>query len=271
MQHNNQFARTHLLFQLLHLTLIFFIFAIPSETQARNSKVREGINAQNDHGFWLEESISKKFESGLIQKLRFEQRWASNYRILYNQGYEFFLHYDVIQTLSKPFQSMFSEVIPGAGLRLSRLMRKNTRTVFHWVTLLRPMIEVQLTSILCEWKIKQRIRFEYINYLKQHYRDHAVGRYRLEIHTPWKWSQLKISPYMMNELFFRKNTYGRSHPNGQVGGMHENRFRVGLTFDLFEHLSSTVYWQWITRKRKPEEYPQWLYNYQIGLILDSRF
>lgn len=250
---------------------ILLFLAFQSFLMASSLKVLEGINANNDHGLWVEQNIRKNFKSNWTLKLRFEQGWASDYRQIYYQEYEAYLQYDVTKFLSKKLRSIFTSVIIGPADNFTRALQKNTKEEFHWVWFQKPMLEIHLVSSLYKWTFKQRLRGEYIAYTSKHYKNHGVGRYRLEIDSPWKWTRWKINPYLSNEWFYRQDTYSQDHPTGLVGGWYENRFRVGMMFDLFKHLSSVLYWQWMARKQKPDTHPRWFNTYQIGFVLDLSF
>lgn len=230
------------------------------------------LNSNNDHGYWLEENIDKKFNKEWVGKFHTEHRWGSNYSQLYHQEYELNFQYNLKEIFRCLPRNLIESFTIGPAYNLTRALQKNTEEIYHWVWIKRSVAEMRLSSSIWGWSIKQRIRGEYYDYTKKHYEDHGLLRYRLEFYTPWKFGSYKINPYLSNEWFFRRNSYhSTTNPNGLVGGWYENRFRIGLALDLFKHLSNSIYWQWLIRKQKPGTNPRWFNNYQFGLVTNLSF
>lgn len=252
--------------------ILFFLFlTVHSIGIAASLETLESINSNNDHGLWLEQNIRKKLGSDWILRIHAEERWGADYRQIHFQEYEGFIFYDITKFLSKSWRSIFETIVIGPAYNMSRTLQKNTKDEFHWVWFRKPMLEMQLISTLCKWKIRQRLRGEYIDYTRKHYKNFGAGRYRLEIYTPWKFTRWKINPYVWNEWFFRRDSYSKNHPTGLVGGWHENRFRVGFLTEFTENLFTALYWQWLTRKQKPGTRPRWFNNYHIGFMTEVSF
>lgn len=252
-------------------TLIFLFLIAQSMVFAASLSTLESINANNDHGLWLEQNFRSNITSKTIMRFHFEQRWAADYRQIYFHEYEYFFQHDIAQYLNKTLRKIFETIFIGPAYNFTRSIQKDTLGIFHWVWFRKPMLEMQLFSSLGKWTIRQRLRGEYIDYTRKHYKNFGTFRYRIEIFTPWKWTRWKINPYIWNEWFIRRDTYSLTHPTGLVGGWYENRFRIGLLANLFENVSSAVYWQWLSRKQIPGTHPGWFKTYQIGFLLDMSF
>ncbi|MBA3723114.1 MAG: DUF2490 domain-containing protein [Parachlamydiaceae bacterium] len=230
------------------------------------------LNSNNDHGFWFEQNADLKLPSDFSLRLHGEQRWGSDYRKLWYQEYEFVLTYDVTKYFPKCPKGLFSLVKLGPGFNETYVLSKNTRGIYHHVWINKPLIEAHWNSEWKEWKIKQRFRGEYHQYRKEHYHNHGIYRQRLAIYTPWKFTCWKINPYIQDEIFLRANTYSKNHhPTGLVGVLYENRFRVGLSIDPWEHFNTTIFWQLRTTKQKPDVHPHWFKIYEIGLLLNLTY
>lgn len=249
---------------------ILLLFAFQAILMANDSTI-EKINSNNDHGLWLEENLIKRLNADWTIRLRFEQRFAADYRILYAREHELYVHYDAAKLLSHHLRSIVTNVVIGVGDNFTKILQKNTLGEFHWAWYMKSIFEVLLISPLWDWTIKQRMRGEYYDYRTKHYKSYGAGRYRLEIFSPWKWTCWNINPFVFNEWFFRHNSYHKNHPTGLVGGWYENRFRTGVVLDLWKHLSAAFYWQWVAKKQIPGTHPRWFNNYYLGCTIDLSF
>lgn len=240
--------------------LFFLFFAIPFELLSQ-------LNANHDRGFWLIQSFNHNFRKEWFSRLRFEQRWGDDYKKLHFQRYGAFLFYDFKPRLEKKGYFFSSRLLVGPGCNFTRvLLHHNNRLRWNWRT--EPLVEAFFLSST-KWKIGVRLRGEYIyhvNHSLQH-RNHALGRFRLEIFSPWKLTQFKINPYLSNEWFYRKQTYSKNNPQGLVGGWFQNRFRAGVLFNIIEKLTTGFFWQWVTIKNRPGP-PRVINHYQYLLEFD---
>ncbi|MDR2850251.1 MAG: DUF2490 domain-containing protein [Verrucomicrobiota bacterium] len=65
----------------------------------------------------------------------------------------------------------------------------------------RPMLNLNLKYTAADWRFDDRNRFEWRNY-EQAEKDECLRyRNRLKISSPWKWTSLKINPFVSGELF----------------------------------------------------------------------
>lgn len=250
-------------FKKVKFVFILFILAIKLVLIANDKKL-EQINSNNDQGLWLDQSITAKLSSLGTVKFRCEQRWGANYHIFFYREYELNFQFKIKQFLEKKTFLIFENATIGPVYNMTRSLQKNTREIFEWVWIKRPMLETNFVFSLCRWLIKHRLRGEYIEHTKKFHKNYSVFRYRLEFYSPWKLTRWKLNPYLSNESFFRENTYSYTHQHGLVGGLFENRFRIGFILELFKQFSAAIYWQWILRKKTPDIYPQFFNNYEIG-------
>lgn len=234
------------------------------------------LNANNDHGLWLEEVATQKLGHWQFI-LHTEQRWGSDYRLFWYQEYEGIVLYDLSDKIKSWFnvsdESIFKKFEIGPGFTQYSQIQKNHSGNSKWAWVSRPLIESNMQFSWKDWVLKQRTRAEYQIYNTSHYDNYATGRFRSIILTPWKFTCLKINPYISNEIFVRENKYSSTqNPNGVVGGFYENRFRVGLELHPFtESLTTMLYWQWRILKQKPHSNPNWNNTYQFGLLVKYDF
>lgn len=247
----------------------------PPATPAPSSKDTQ-LNSNNDHGFWLTEDARSPLGENWSLQLHFSQRWGADYRLLWYQVYEAIFLYNITDKVQNYFDlapdGMLKLFALGGGCSEIARIQKNTHGVFHWVWTTRPEVEVHFDLGWKGWLLRQRIRGEYQDYNSSHYKDYGDCRWRLILTSPWNFTCLKITPYINNEFFFRANTYHKSHPSGLVGGLYEDRFRVGFMANLWsDQLTTELYWQWRPLKQTPGTHPGWFYTYQWGLTLVLAF
>lgn len=226
------------------------------------------LNANNDHGFWLEENIIIKAAPDWTVKFHIEQRWGADYRLFWNQRTDFFLYHHCQRRLGL-FPDLVKEVGIALGYGREFIIKKNTRGIHHWIGINKAIALVNMSLECFKWRVGQCIRWDYLAHTRKHYIDHAVYRYCMAFYTPWKWTKLQINPYFSDELFFRKNTYRRKTQKGLVGGWHQNRLKIGIRANLYtDKLSTQIYWQWRTIKHAPGTHPRWFNTYQLGLAIN---
>jgi hypothetical protein len=247
--------------------------APPPEVHSRDAQ----LNGNNDHGFWMFYDTSHPLkQTDFSISTHFEFRWGSDYRLFWFQGYNAMLVYDLTKKLKESLNTQsdryFHSCTVGTGCSQISRIAKNTKGIFKWVWICRTQLDFNIGFQWHHWKFLQRLRSEYIDYYSKHYKDFAGVRYRLGLIAPWKFTCLNVSPYVHNEFFFRPNTYSKSHPNGLVGGFHQNRLRIGLGADIEEGTwKPEIWWQWWALKQKPGPHPLWFNTYQWGADVTLRF
>lgn len=250
------------------LALLFFVVSIVNLSAATSNDT--ALNANNDHGFWLQEEVSVNFGCNWSANFSTEQRWGSNYRLLWYQRYEAVLHYDLTKKTKEVLnlcpEGILNAISLGIGYAHLNRIQKNTQNIFHWVGVSRPEIEARMDLKWNRWLLRQRFRVEYRQYHASHYKNFVDYRWRLMLDLPWSFTCWNLTPFVHNEFFIRENTYSKAHPNGLVGGFYENRFRIGLTAEPLEgQIRSEIYWQWRPLKQTPGTHPRWFNTYQFGM------
>lgn len=262
---------------------LFFNLSFFGDLNAKNcthhhdsSSKLDKLNANNDLGFWLEENLKGQLSDRWNATFFIQQRWGAKCQIFWYHFYLLYFQYDLTKCFKNGLPSCsnisITKLSIGPGIGEYIVHRKNTRDKYKWVSVLRPILEANFALVWDRWEFTQRLRVEYQSHNSSHYKNFANVRYRVEILTPWKFTSHKIRPYISNELFFRNNTYRKSHPSGLVGLYYENRFKLGFVADSSNEIfSSQIYWQWRTLRQRPGTHPEWFNTYQFGLALTAKF
>lgn len=250
---------------MLFTALLFAVLLFPEMIIAESSTLKN-LNANNDHGFWLENNLDTKIAKEWNLRFHNELRWGSHYRKFWYQEYLFVFQNDLKNYFNLSSKSAISKISLGPGFNATYQLHKNERGHFRWVLILKPLIEAQFDVTYCDWQFRQRIRGEFLFYCRGQYENHNIYRHRLVIQTPYKWTSWKINPFISNEWFFRKNTWHHSSGSGLVGGYYQNRLRFGVDLAPFhEKVNHTLYWQWRAEKQAPGSHPSWSSTYVVGL------
>ncbi len=228
------------------------------------------LNANNDHGIWTDQRVSIGLTQNLEFRYRMEQRLGANYQKYWFYDYEGVLQYNIIPLLPECFCKLTLLTI-GPGFNVTNQFQKNTDSVYHWVWINRSVLETRIAFDFYNCSIEQRIRGEYWEYTKKHYKDYALYRHRLTIFAPWKFTCLKFNPFIQNEWFLRNDTYSSTHTKGLVGGYYENRFHVGVNSTLTDHIKTSLFWQWRALKQKPGTHPGWYDNFHYCFDINLNF
>lgn len=253
-----------LIIQILLLT--FFVF---SSSLSAISRTLEHLNENHDHGFWFEQNINIQLPDHWFLELHANQYWGADYQLLWNHRYQAIFQYDLTPLLHLP--PLIKSISIGPGYAAVEELHHNTREIYHWVWLNISIVEGNINLETQGWRIRNRLRGDYVTYTKKQYITHALFRYRLTIYTPWRFTQWNINPYLSNEWFFRRTVPSQTNHAGLQGGWYLNHFRVGLAADLCANLSTALYWQWRAVKHRPGTHPRWFNTYQIGLIFNLSY
>ncbi|MCB1113765.1 MAG: DUF2490 domain-containing protein [Chlamydiia bacterium] len=202
------------------------------------------INDNGDTGLWLEESFQHEFI-----EFNFQQRWTDNFNLFYYQRYEGIVSYRPVP----PWEFGL-----GYAFNISLLEEK-------WVTGQDYFAQATLKLPLWDGNLEQRARITYIVPNFKEHKRHATERYRVRYFSPWFLTRCCVNPWISNEFFFRKDT--RNEPRGQVGGLFENRFRVGFRANFLKKVSYDLYFQWLGLKRRD----RWDFVYDLGLTTFVNF
>lgn len=234
-------------------------------SQVHGKSIFAILETNNDHGVWLEETGTFKLSPEWLFRLKTEQRIEADYRKLWRQQYEFALLYNLLPFVPCCYSDFITELLIGAGSNETYTLQKNTLGHYHWTWLHRPLLEAYITTTWKGWAVQNRVRGEYYDYVKSHYKDYGLFRYRLIVYTPIKFTSWNINPFIFNEWFFRKNTYSSTHTDGLVGNFYENRFRAGFQFEICENIRPMIFWMWRQVKQKPGTHPRWYNTYWYGM------
>ena len=225
------------------------------------------LNANNDHQFWFEQSLAKDLPCEWSMTLVTKQRWGADYRILFYQEYECILQRDITRLFSLRPNSVFKSFSMGPVIHFNQTIQSNTLGNVQRVWVNRTILEANAIMQVDATKVQQRLRGEYLYYLKAHFKNFARLRYRVRIDSPWTWTRYNINPFISNEWFFRNNTYRTCNPTGLVGGYYENRLRFGLSAEIVKNMSTEFFWQWRRNKQNPGSSPRWDNIYIIGVSI----
>lgn len=250
-------------------TIITVLILLCSFRNYLESNTSNKLNANNDHGFWFEQNITGSLSKNWSFILHTEQHWGADYRQFYNHIYDLVLLDDITKLLGIATDSMIKSFQVGGGYDLTDRIQKNTKGKFHWVLVRRSVIETHAMLLCRGWQVKQRLRGEYESFVRKHYINYALLRYRLIVNSPWKFTCWNVNPFFSNEFFIRKNTFNKNTQKGIVGGLYSNRFRIGINADIIANkFFTSLYWQWRLTKHRPGTHPRWFKTYQIGLVFN---
>lgn len=244
--------------------LVSALFVLSSTAAEETSS----LNSNNDHGVWLVEELKDTLSGDLSAVLHLEQRFGADYRLFWYHQCELLFFYSLTDAINKGCKDSFLKSFSlAAGCAQIERFQKNTRGIYQWVGTTRPEIQADLGMEWEKWVLTQRLRGEYSQYNSSHYKSHGTFRYRVQLNAPWKWTCLKITPFISSEFFFRAYTWSKSNPHGLVGGFHEDRLRFGFTSKIKDHIIFDAWWQWRLTKQTPETSPGWFNNYAWGTRL----
>ena len=175
-----------------------------------------------DFQLWNTESIEAKLDKHWKAKIEEELRFGDDISELY------YTHTDGGLTLN---------VTEGLALGI------NYRQVFEksddeWKEEYRPHANATISWKWLEYNFKNRCRLEYR--MRENKDDAWRYRDKLTVKFPWKWTDLKIQPYIADEIFV--DFYGKK--------VNRNRLYAGFGAKLFKHLKTDIFYLWQTSKVK---------------------
>lgn len=175
----------------------------------------------NDFQVWntdVEEfSITKKVK-GVLEE---EFRWADNASEYCYQHYDAGISY----ALSKRWSL-------GGGYRhINELKRGKFRQEAE------PYVTATFSLNMAGFAIEDRSRLEYREFAYQ--ADSGRYRNKLTVKSPWKFTALKLQPYLADEVFFSI---------GGFNGFNQNRFSSGIALTVCRNVKAEVYYLLQTAK-----------------------
>ena len=204
------------------------------------------VGEDGDFQIWNTESLKGKITENVSAYMEEEFRFGDD-------ASEFYYHHTHLEI--PIVVNNWLEVGPA----YRQVWEKYTKTdeKEDWYTEYRPNLNVTLKTEWEGWKLSTRNRFEYRMYDID--KDDAF-RYRnkFDIKSPWKWTALKINPYISDEIFGQ-----------QDAGFNRNRLYVGFGMQLMEKLKGDLFYLWqYTENSKTEE---WETIHVIGAKLKVEF
>ena len=180
--------------------------------------------------FWNTDSISGKLTDRVKVGTELEFRWREDKdKHFYYKHAQIGLEYKVNDYFSA-----------GAAYRQ---VDENTKdpTGEDWFTEYRPMVNLTGQYTLEGWKLKDRLR---ISYRVFDIDKDDVWRFRNKfyIYSPWKFTSLKINPYVADEIFLEEHK----------PGIYRNRFYVGVGLKIVEHVGGGLFYLWQTDNKGDE-------------------
>lgn len=247
------------------LSVLLFILA----TTCLQSEDHVGqLNQNADHGAWVEENFNIALYKEWSLMFHFEERCGDDWRRFWYYEQWATLQYDFSKQIKKSLclseDSLFKSFTMGPGFAQAWSLQANTKGVVHWAQANRPDIQAFLTLGWKGWTLRQRLILEYWGFTTKHYKSFGYCRYRNFLLSPWKFTCLKINPFLADEIFLRETTSWHS------GVFYENRFRTGIVAELFRECSALLWWQ-IRSVKQLSGHPSWFNTYQFGLNFDFNF
>lgn len=231
-----------------------------------------GLYDNNDHGFWMDEKITVRLPKDWIFSFNPQERWQNDYKTYCDTEYEFNLIANITSKLDLYPSSSVKNVNFGFAYTYIDELRNNTKGELGWTLINRYGLMLMITHKFGAWTITQRLRPQYEAFITKYHKSHGNFRYRLLLQSPWEWTTFKFNPYVSNEFFFRINTFHPSHPTGLVGGFFQNRFRIGLNYEIFkDKLFADSYFMIRSIKQRPGTHPSWFNNWIWGLSLNYMY
>lgn len=231
--------------------------------------IKTHLNENNDHGLWLEQNFLKKLPCNWSLNIHTEERWGADDRKFYYAAAQAILLYELTPLLCLEKGGLVDSLSIGPGYNNTDFYSKNLSGNYHWTNVYKTLLEGNWGAILWKWKIAQRLRGEYHQHHRKNYKNFPMGRYRVVVTGPWKFTPWQFTPYISNEILFRQSSYNKTTNRGLVGGIWQNRFRLGLDFQPWSEMqSASFYWQWLARKQKPGSAMSWHNNYIIGFVVN---
>jgi hypothetical protein len=172
-----------------------------------------------DWQYWNTESVTVKLTDKIDAYVEEEFRFGGDISEFYYQHSHLQLDFKITDwfTLAPAYRQVFE----------LDTMKDN------WFTEYRPMVNGTVKWKCENWDFSNRVR---ISYRMFDIDKDDVWRFRnkLTIKTPWKWTALKINPWVADEIFLEENQ----------SGVYRNRLYAGVGLKLTEHIKGDVFYLW---------------------------
>jgi hypothetical protein len=195
------------------LAVIFCTFLITSAVAS--PKYKDG-----DWQLWNDASIKGKINDRWSVYVEEEVRWGDGMSQFYYEHTHAEVDFKILEWLTI-----------GPAMRI--VYELNSKEVWY------PAYEPQVNfagkwKILKDWTFEARARFQESIYDEPGKKDIFVNRDKFTLKSPWKFTPLKLNPYISDEIFFKEG----------VNGLAENRLWVGLGMEFFKNLKGELAYIW---------------------------
>lgn len=139
------------------------------------------------------------------------------------------------------------------GFNFRQVFEKDSKD--KWKQENRPHLNITLKSKLLGLDIADRSRFEYRD--REDKDDVWQYRNKVTIKLPLELTELKLQPYLADEVFF----------NFDEEDFNRNRLYAGASFDVLKNMGASVYYMWQSSKSSGE----WNDIHVLGVSLQFKF
>lgn len=116
-------------------------------------------------------------------------------------------------------------------------------------------------KIFADWTFENRARFQYRIFDEPDKEDAFRFRNKFTLKSPWKWTPLKINPYIADEIFLQEDK----------DGIYRNRFSVGVGMQFFKNVKGDIFYMWQAEDKGASSDPQWWSTNILGAKLKCEF
>lgn len=103
-----------------------------------------------------------------------------------------------------------------------------------WYPTYEPQINFAGKWVISDWTFEARARLEERIFDEPGKQDAFRNRDKFTLKSPWKWTPLKLNPYISDEIFFQQ----------AIDGLAENRLWVGLGMEFCKNLKGELAYMW---------------------------
>jgi len=112
-------------------------------------------------------------------------------------------------------------------------------------------------TIFEDWTFEARVRGEYRMFGEAGKKDVWRNRDKFTLKSPWKWTPLKLNPYIADEIFIQEDK----------DGIYRNRLYVGMGMQFHKNIKGDLYYMWQTEDKTS----YWLDYNVLGFKLKCEF
>ena len=173
------------------------------------------LNEKGDFQFWNKQSLKIPLTAKWDIQGISEFRYGDNASFFFDKYYQGQLIYKMLMWLT---------LSPGYKQTWTR-----SRAALNWTTTYIPLFDATLHGNLARWGVSNRIRAAY--HIKETKEKTWVFRNRLTLITPLRVTKLCISPYISEEVFFKRDE-----------GFFQSRFVAGLITLYSRNFTSKLFY-----------------------------